>query len=149
MKEENTNLIMLSIYDHHLIKNNFFLLINRVAESYNMQIIKNNEKPTSQSYYNSFFSTTNLGWRKIYLLPHKTNINAKLRFFQCKVLNNMLCLNKMHKSSERNICSAVVHFRRIFGHKLKYSFRIILLSLISCHGVPFLVLWKKFKIKII
>ena len=34
VKEEKTNLIMLSIYDHLIIKNNFFLLINWVAKSY-------------------------------------------------------------------------------------------------------------------
>ena len=35
------------------------------------------------------------------------------------------------------------------GHKLKYPFRIILLSLISRNRVLFLVLWKKFKISVI
>ena len=72
-----------------------FFFFNKLSnrELYNMQIIKNNGKPTSQSYYDSFFCTTNLDWRKIYLLSCKTTIKTKLHVFQHKILNNIL--NKM------------------------------------------------------
>ena len=51
IKEENANLITLSIYDHHIIKNNRIFSLNKLSsrELYNMQIIKTIEKPTSQS----------------------------------------------------------------------------------------------------
>ena len=79
----------------------------------------------------------------------------KLRLFQYKILNNLLYLNKklfrvakvqpplcfFCKSSDE---TAVLLFSRclLFGRKLKYSFRIILLLLISRHRVPLLVLQK-------
>ena len=50
-----------------------------------------------------------------------------------------------HLKKQQFICSAVVHFQKIFGHKLKHSFRVILLSRHSA----ILGLWKKFKISII
>ena len=59
-----------------------------------MQIIKNNKKSTSQSYYDSFFCTTNLDWKRIYLLSRKTIINTNLRAFQFKISNNVLYLSK-------------------------------------------------------
>ena len=49
--------------------------------------LKNNE--TSQSYYDSFFFTTNLDWRKIYVLWRKTTMNTKLRVFQYEISHNV------------------------------------------------------------
>ena len=60
MKEEKANLTMLSIYDHHLIKNSQCFPFNKLSirELYNTNIIKNSEKRTSQSYYDSLFCAT-------------------------------------------------------------------------------------------
>ena len=168
-----------------------------------MQIIKNNEKPIFLSKYDSFFSTTNLDWRKIYLLPRKTTTNMKLsvfqqvsgqlpprkivprlglglglvlglgaiflggyylrEWFQYKILNNVLYLNKMLSrfgKVKSPLCSFFKSFEETPVHlfsncslsqniQLNYSFRIILLSLKSHHRVSFSVLWKKLKINII
>ena len=35
-----------------------------------------------------------MDWKKIYLLPHKTTADTRLRVFQYKILNNILYLNK-------------------------------------------------------
>ena len=80
IKEEKANLITLSIFDHHLIKkNNQIFSLNRLSgRELHVQITKNNEKPTSQSNNDSFFCTTNSGWRNIYLFLRKTAI-TKLR----------------------------------------------------------------------
>ena len=39
------------------------------------------EKPTSQSYYEKLFETTNLNWEEIYILPRKVSIDTNLRIF--------------------------------------------------------------------
>ena len=87
-KEEKAKLITLSIYDNHLIRNIQFFSLNKPSsrELYNVQIIRNNEKLTVQSYCNYFFCTANLDLRKIHLLPRKTTINTKIHLFQYKVL---------------------------------------------------------------
>ena len=125
---------------------------------------KKHEKATSQSYFYSSFPYDKHRLEKN-LLCVKSTINTKLRVSQYKILNNVLYLNKMLfrfgkvKSPLYSFCksseAAAVHlfsrcsFSQIFGPKLQYSFRIILLSLIFRHRVPFLILWKKFKINVI
>ena len=159
-------MIPLSIYNHHLIKNNRFFSLNKLSsrELYNMQIIKNNEKPSSQSYCNSFFCTTNLVWRKIYLLTRKTTINMKLLVFQCKTLNNVLYLNKMIfrfgkvKSSLCSFCKSSeetsVHLfsssslsQNIWSQtQVFFSNYFTILNILPQSAI--LVLWKKFKINV-
>ena len=48
---------MLLIYNHHLLKTINFFSLDKLSnrESYKIQIVKNNEKPISKSYYDSFF----------------------------------------------------------------------------------------------
>ena len=92
--KEEKKLIMLRIYDHHLIKNNQFFFFQRVAESY-MQIIKAMKNLLSALLW-LFFLDDKLRLEKVYLLPcKKTTINMKLCVFQYKILNNVLYLNKM------------------------------------------------------
>ena len=135
-KSVKANLIKLSIYDHHLINNNQIFSLNKLSrkELYIMQIIKN----VLLNLTTTFFCTTNLYLRKIYVLSHKTTINKKLHVFKYEILDNMLYLNKMlfrfwkvnlhyvpfvsHLQKQQFLCSAFVHFNKIFGHKLNYSF---------------------------
>ena len=49
--------------------------------------------PTSQKYFESVFRDLTLRWKQIYALTRIT-IDSKLGCFQCKILNNTLCLNQ-------------------------------------------------------
>ena len=82
MQEEKVNMITLSRSPSN--ENSQIFSLNKLSrrELNNMQIRKNNEKPISLSKHDSFSSTTNLAWRKIYPLPRKTTINTKLSVFQ-------------------------------------------------------------------
>ena len=70
-----------------------FSLVSK--ELYNISLCSMYEKPTSQSYYEKLLETTNLNWKEIYILSRKVSIDTNLRMFQCKILNNILFLNKL------------------------------------------------------
>ena len=100
-----------------------------------------------------FFLYDKLRLEKVYLLSHNTTINMKLRVFQHRISNNVLYLNQMFfrfKSPASSFCksskvtpihlfSSCLHSRYIWS-QTQVFFSNYLLSLISCHTVPFLVL---------
>ena len=49
----------------------------------------------SQGYLESFFESSTVDWKGIYLLPGQNIINTKHCSFQYKILNNVLYLNKL------------------------------------------------------
>ena len=49
---------------------------------------------TSRTYFEKKIPLYNFQWKDIYTLPRKVTINAYLRSFQYKILNNILYLNK-------------------------------------------------------
>ena len=84
-----------------------------------------------------------------YLLAHIITINTKRRPFQCKILNNILYINKLlfksplsHYVSQQKkqlfiyLVNGYVH--NIYGTKLRSSFQASLLSLMSHRRVAFL-----------
>ena len=81
-------------------------------ELYNIFILWNYKKPTLQGYFEASFQSSAIDWKDIYLLPHKTTTNTKHRSFQCKILNNVLYLNKLLfkfgkiKSQLRSLCKS-------------------------------------------
>ena len=101
-----TNKNSISSITHDLIQSDFFLRIegkkvnfqNLKSKSlYDSFVSKISSIPTAQKKYNEAFSTytSQLDWEKIYLLPFKTTLDSKLREFQYKILNRILCTNKM------------------------------------------------------
>ena len=82
---------------HHLIKNNLLLSFEKLTskELYSILIPKKTSMPTSQQYFNSLFSDSNLHWKLMYLLPREISRSTSCRAFQYKILNNALYLNKM------------------------------------------------------
>ena len=82
--------------NHHLIKNNSILALEKLspAELYSLLISIRNTILSSQKYYKDLFTATEVKWKDIYLLPRKVTIDTKLRFFQYKILHNILYLNK-------------------------------------------------------
>ena len=91
--EKNKNSISSETYD--LIQTDFNLRIQ--GKKVNLQNLKSkllydsfvskiSSIPTAQKKYNEAFSThaSQLDWEKIYLLPFKTTLDAKLREFYIK-----------------------------------------------------------------
>ena len=50
--------------------------------------------PSARVKYTSLFSTCNLDWDSIYLIPHLVTLDTKTRTFQYKVLNQIIFTNK-------------------------------------------------------
>ena len=92
-KNPTNNLIL---QDHHLIKNNSMISIEKLTsnELYSFLINLKSVIPTSQKYYNNLFSSSSLDWKDIYLLPRIITPDSYTRCFQYKILNNFLYLNK-------------------------------------------------------
>ena len=75
---------------------------------YEILIDANNVKPTSQTYFENLFSSFKPDWKSIYLLPRRVTLDANLRMFQYKLLNNVLYLNNMlfrFKKVDSPLCS--------------------------------------------
>ena len=89
----SSNLVLL---DHQLLKNNRALGVENMnsKEIYSIIISSKVNIPTSRIYFEKKIPRYNFQWRDIYTLPRKVTINAYLRSFQYKILNNILYLNK-------------------------------------------------------
>ena len=59
-----------------------------------MQLILKYDKPTRQNYHDKKFDDYGLNWKLIYRIPRTATLEIKIRIFQYKLLNNVLCLNK-------------------------------------------------------
>ena len=102
-------------------------------------------KPTSQRYFEKYFSQTNIDWKKNYILPRVVAADNKIRVFQYKLLNNILFLNKMlfkfgiisrslwsFCNSEEEIPFHI--FTTVLTHKIfRINFRHILARILSFH----------------
>ena len=51
-------------------------------------------KPFSIIYFENLYTNYNTDWTAIYMLPCLITNNTYMRSFQCKILNNVLFLNK-------------------------------------------------------
>ena len=80
----------------------FYTLDKLVSKGlYNISLCSMYEKPISQSYYEKLLEATNLNWKEICILPRKVSIDANLRMFQYKILNDILFLNKLLSKFEK------------------------------------------------
>ena len=72
-------------------------------EIYSITISLKVNIPTYQIYFEIKLPFYNFEWNDIYKLLRKVNINAYVRSFQYKILNNILYLNrKLHTSGLSN-----------------------------------------------
>ena len=87
------NLLFLS---HHLIKCNILLSLKKLNsnELYLNQLTLDFCKPTSQIYFEKHFNDCVLDCKYIYVLPRSVTSDPYTRYFQYKVLNNVLYLNE-------------------------------------------------------
>ena len=63
--------------------------------------------PTSQVYFQNYFSNIQLMWNEIYNLPRIVLIDSRLRCFQYKILHNILYLNEklyLFKEVDTKLC---------------------------------------------
>ena len=77
-------------------------------ELYQIQISEKYKRPTSQLFQEGYFNNFGFYWKLIFLLPYMDTVDTKLRVFQCKVLNNILFVNKIFfklRNVESPLCS--------------------------------------------
>ena len=88
---DSGNPINLGIQDHHLTKKHQILCLNKLdsKELYNMQLLPNFPKPTSQAYFENIFAGHVFEWDKIYILPRIVTTDSRIRIFQYKSLHNV------------------------------------------------------------
>ena len=91
--ENATNLI---IHHDHLIKGSRVMTLDKQTSTkiYSILISKVQNKPSSNIYFENLFNDYNTDWKAISMLPRLVTDNTYMRSFQCKILNNVLFLNK-------------------------------------------------------
>ena len=89
-------MINLAIHYYHLIKKHKILCLNKLdsKELYNIQLLANSLKPTSQAYFENVFAGHAFEWDKIYILPRIVTTDSRIRIFQYEILHSVLQLNK-------------------------------------------------------
>ena len=78
------------------MKKHQILYLNKLdsKELYNIQLLANFLKPTSQAYFENIFAGHVFEWDKIYILPRIVFTDSRIRIFQYKTLHNVLYLKK-------------------------------------------------------
>ena len=74
-----------------------------VKEVYNKLLSKIRKPSTAQKTIEEVIHTTDVNWPKVYMIPQKVTIDATLRIFQFKILNNILYLNKKISKFDLNL----------------------------------------------
>ena len=108
--KNNCSSINLLLLNHHLVKRNNLISLDKLhcPELYNILVYISPHKPISQIYFENLFREPDLNWKEIYVLPSKVSLDFYVRSFQCKVLNNVLYLNKklfIYGKSSSPLCS--------------------------------------------
>ena len=96
LRRSNPISYALSVYDHHLIKENQIYSLDKCncKELYCLQISLNNPKTRLQLYFEDLFQIKDIDWKHVHLLPRRVTVNTNLRVFQYNILNNVLYLNE-------------------------------------------------------
>ena len=93
IKQTSENTSFLVITDDHLLRGSRIVKLN-FKELYSLLISAIEHQPTSQNYFDNLFPNIELPWKEIYLNARKATANSHLRFFNFKIINNLLYLNK-------------------------------------------------------
>ena len=94
--KETNNADNLLLPNHNLIKKNTFLGIEKLnpGQLYSLLVYTHPDTPTSEKCFYELLKTGSLDWKQIYLLPQLVTLDNYSRSFQCKILDNVLYLNK-------------------------------------------------------
>ena len=100
-------------------------------------------KPTSQSYFENSFLNYTSDWKQTYLIVRKITINSYQRNFQCKILQNILYLNRklfIFGKIGSHLCSichssdeTVLHLLRECIHVSQLWSQLTTINTIDCH----------------
>ena len=103
---------------------------------YSILISKVQNKPSSNFYFENVFDDNDINWAKIYLLPCLVAYNTYMRYFQYKLLNRVLFLNKklhtfgtkssslLEQSHTHYVPSAIYATKQLY----KYFMNVIILN---------------------
>ena len=84
-----------SFFTKTMDRTNFYWLSKLDSKKlYNMQLLANFLKPTSQTYFEQIFAGHVFKWTKIYILPKIVTTDLGIWVFQYKFLHNVLYLSK-------------------------------------------------------
>ena len=88
--------INIAIQDHHLIKKHQIFCLNELGskELYDIELLANFLRPTSEAYFENVFVGHIFQWNKIYFLPRIVTTDSRIRIFRYKISHNVLYLNK-------------------------------------------------------
>ena len=119
---DGSNLVLL---DHQLLKNSGTLGIEKMnsKEIYSIVISSKVNITTSKICFQKKFPLYSFQWKDIYTVPRKVTVNAYLRSFQYKILNNILYPNKkLHTFGLSNIqlCSFCKMEEETISHLFYY-----------------------------
>ena len=86
----------LVIFDHHIVRKSQICSLSKLTskELYLILVDANTVKPTAQGYFENLFELSEFNWKNLYFLIRNTALDTKARMFQCKVLHNILYVNK-------------------------------------------------------
>ena len=94
--ENATNFI---IHDHHLIKGSRVITLDELITSTEINsilILKVQNKPFCNTYFENLFNTYNIEWTAIYVLPCPVTYNTYMRPFQYKIWMSYFLQKKLH-----------------------------------------------------
>ena len=108
------------VQDQDLIKNIRVIVLDKLSsrEIYSVLLLSSGNTPTSQEYFGRVFPNENFDWKKNFVLPRVVTINSLQRNFQYKTLYNILYVNKMPFTleKEKHICvHSVIHMMRLLS----------------------------------
>ena len=83
-------------YDHHLIKGSNVITLDKLksTEIYSILILKVQNNPSSNIYFENVFNHDDIDWTAICMLPRLVTHDNYVRSFPYKILNDILYLNK-------------------------------------------------------
>ena len=108
------------VQDQDLIKNTRVIVLDKLSsrEIYSVLLLSSGNTPTSQEYFGRVFPNENFDWKKNFVLPRVVTINSLQRNFQYKILYNILYVNRMlfTLEKEKHICvHSVIHMMRLLS----------------------------------
>ena len=98
IKENNEIGVNLITHDHHLIKGSRVIALDKLTltKIYSILILKVQNKPLSNIYFETFFNDNYIDWAAVCMLPCLATCNTYMRSFQYKILNNKFLNKKLH-----------------------------------------------------
>ena len=94
--KQNNDINTFTTTQHPFIRNSRVFTVQKATskELYWILLTTVNHKPTLQKYFEKEFTDPSLDWKEIYMTPRIVSSNTYMKYFQYRILNNILFLNK-------------------------------------------------------